>query len=175
MTLSFYQELDELKATLTSEANKIDANEFKLDELRNDLTELNRIIETNQNSTKKNLYLYQNKINYLHKLIESYECNEPLMEFQESKIKIDGNLIGELNSLNKDYSKQIIQRIKENQFERLDVIKSPLDLCVLPNGNLLLANFDSSNLLVYDQNMKHVKTVDTINNKKIRSFRSICL
>ena len=119
---SFHKELDELKSNWKNEENKIDLSEYKEDEFKNDLIELNKTVETNQNSTEANLYFYQNKINKLKKLIESIEKSEPILEFQESEIKIKNYLIGQINFKDSDYSSFILNRIKENKFEHLNVI-----------------------------------------------------
>ena len=49
-------------------------------------------------------------------------------------------------------------------FESKNIKYNPSDLCTLPNGNLIFANYKSLNMTVHDLNFNLLKTIDKLSN-----------
>ena len=71
---------------------------------------------------------------------------------------INSEIIGKINC---NFS-GIKGKIKLGIFENVNLKQNPSDLCVLPNGNLLFANYKSMSITVYDSNLNFIKTVEKI-------------
>lgn len=57
------------------------------------------------------------------------------------------------------------EKVKNAQFEIVTTTTHSYEICVLPNGYLLSANYSANNLTLYDENLKLIKTIDKINQK----------
>ena len=55
-------------------------------------------------------------------------------------------------------------KLKLGIFENVNLKHNPSDLCVLPNGNLLFANYKSMSIAMYDSNLNFIKNIDRISN-----------
>ncbi len=77
---------------------------------------------------------------------------------QIGKIKTNTNCIQTINNIN------VANRIRDGRYKLIYLNVEPFDLCVLPNGNILCADFREHNICVYDKNLKLIKKVDKIGN-----------
>ena len=73
---------------------------------------------------------------------------------QIGKIKTNTNCIQRINNIN------VANRIREGRYKLIYLNVEPFDLCVLPNGNILCADFREHNISVYDKHLKLIKKVE---------------
>jgi hypothetical protein len=83
--------------------------------------------------------------------------------FEVGKAVISNNVIGTINCNFNGLKERIISR----NFKSFDLKYVPTDLCVLPNGNILTANYYDDSLSIYDENFNWIKDICKINNVKI--------
>ncbi len=89
------------------------------------------------------------------------------MDLQLSSEKISENLIGKIIYKNNLTEDEIIKRLQMcNKIEIIPVDFSPFEICVLPNGNLISANYDGS-VAILDHRLKTMKKKDFENSSII--------
>lgn len=59
------------------------------------------------------------------------------------------------------------RKLKEREFDIIDINTRPYEITVLPNGYLVAANNDNGQLTLYDSNFNLVKSIDKISNQAI--------
>jgi hypothetical protein len=59
----------------------------------------------------------------------------------------------------------LANRIREGKYKLIYLNIEPYDLCILPNGNFLCADFRDHSISLFDKNLKLVKKIDKIDNE----------
>ena len=80
--------------------------------------------------------------------------------------KVEKDLVGNLQSRHKT----ILNRIKSGFCDIMNIDFQPSDLCVLPNGLLLISSHYESKLAFFDKNFTKTKEVNHLNRQSFRIF-----
>ena len=59
------------------------------------------------------------------------------------------------------------------EYELIELLDVSYDMCALPNGNFIFANYLSKNLCIYDANYLYIKYIDKISNQVIKPFNVV--
>ena len=175
---SIKNELDKTEKELNKELDKIKSNAFNNmlgdhpfneNEFDKELGELKEIVKDRLDVNEEVQMKYEGKVRELNDLMNSLNANKmPIIEFHESALFIDKNLIGEIGYLSGDVDKEIIKRVQSGKYETFNCGSStPYDFCLLPNNNILICNYNNYNLLLFDANTERLsETIETVNNQK---------
>ena len=170
---SLKMELDKLEEKLNNDLNEIKSNwengfkmegvmEFKKEEYYKDMEELERSMKNNTDLNEANLYKFQNKIKALNEYIEKCKDLVPEISFIESESKLNEDVIGKINCLFGFGVGDLIQRIKSNHYNTINIdYCHPCDICILPNDYMLICNFFQ---LFLTRKNKVIKVIHTIGN-----------
>ena len=94
-----------------------------------------------------------------------------------SDAKISRNLIGSYN-INKriEINSEDVKRFFDTNVkcEVIDMISNPNDMCVLQDGNLLVANTTQKNLTLFDNNLNLIKITDKLKDVAFSPSRITC-
>ena len=114
---------------------------------------------------KENIYKNQNRVQELKEFISYCKSRMPEIEFKRKKINIDKSFAGRIFYSLCDNDDEIVERIKNNNFDNFNIAYRTHDVCVLPNNNNLLLCCHS-NVAVYDSNQILQRTLTQINNQQ---------
>ena len=160
----FCDELDQSFEKWKMNKNNV-YSKLETEEFEKEIDQLKLKLNNNNKLTNKEFYYYQDKLKELDDLIVKFKTIEPSIKFINSNAEIEReDLIGKIdqNYFEVDWA---ISRLSSNKFKEISIhTSSCYDLCVLDNGNVLVADFDGSQLLVYDASLKLIKKVRMIGN-----------
>lgn len=100
------------------------------------------------------------------------------MKFEVSTRQINRYMVGKVRYFHEPPSTltpEVIEKTisqKNKKIVRLDVY--PTDICVLPNGQLLVASIYTTNFTIYDEDFKLIRIVNEIDNRKFTPYGVVC-
>ena len=91
------------------------------------------------------------------------------MEFEVSTEKIRKHMVGRINSENLS-GQEVMKKLKQANYQKVDLTCGPYDFCSLPNNTLLVADYENYKLHLYDESFNLIQTIDEIGNQSIRPY-----
>lgn len=116
-------------------------------------------------------------MNRIEDLIKTYQHNDYKLSLDISNFKVESKSIGEIifqigDPILDDHLGlgSLGNRLKSKLFKIIDLDIQPTDVCVLPNGFLLVCSFDSGSINVFDKSFNLRRVIERINGKQFKAL-----
>ena len=124
--------------------NKFKTYESNLNTFENDFEKLEVDIQNVNGLNELEFMGYQEKVKNLNELIKKLEKSKPDVNLKISNSTVEKDLIGNIYFIRNELDvKELMNKVKHEKFNSIDLSHAISDVCILSNNHLLISNFKS--------------------------------